>query len=35
MLYYGINNIGGLMQDCSISSTLAIEILQSRTKPSI
>ena len=27
------NQIDGLMQDCSISSELAIEILQSYTKP--
>ena len=28
-------NTDGLVQDCSISSTLAVEILQSYTNPSI
>ena len=28
-------HINGLVQDCSISSTLAMEIMQSCTKPSI
>ena len=28
-------HINGLVQDCSISSALAVEILQSCTKPSI
>ena len=31
----GICNINGLMQDCCISSALALEILQSCTKPSV
>ena len=30
----GAENIDGLVQDCSISSALAMEILQSCTKPS-
>ena len=29
------DDLGGLVQDCSISSALAMEILQSCTKPSI
>ena len=29
------NHIGGLVQDCSNSSALAMELLQSCTKPSI
>ena len=30
-----VTHIDGLLQDCSISSTLAMEILQSYTTPSI
>ena len=30
-----VNHIGGLVQDCGISSALAMELLQSCTKPSI
>ena len=32
---WNINNIDGLVQDCSNSSALALELLQSGTKPSI
>ena len=32
--YKGASYIDTLVQDCSISSALALEILQSRTKPS-
>ena len=32
---YTFSHIGGLVQDCSISSALALEILQPCTKPSI
>ena len=34
-LHYELNNIDGLVQDCSNSSALAMELLQSCTKPSI
>ena len=34
-LFMSLKHIDGLMQDCSISSSLAMEILQSFTKPSI
>ena len=34
-MYIGhVNDIDGLVQDCSIPSALALEILQSYTKPS-
>ena len=32
---FGMSYIDGLVQDCSIFSALAMEILQSCTKPSI
>ena len=35
MCFNIIDNIYGLMEDCSISSALAMEILQSCIKPSI
>ena len=36
MTPYGfVDHIDGLVQDCSISSVLAMEILQSCTRPSI
>ena len=35
ILYYVRNNIDALVEGCSISSALAMEILQSCSKPSI
>ena len=34
-VYYTVHHTNGLVQDCSISSALAMEILQSCAKPSI